>query len=270
MKTMSTDAFDPSMVVAELLDGSGVLRLPQLFTVAQVKAARDIILGETSDRKFTGSHFNRDDVDAMLQRRVWNLLAKGEVFLDMVQHPMMIASMQAFLGSDFIMGSICASRTMPGFRGQEPHIDYPYWDFYRTDSFPIRINASFPLNAQATIVIDPFTAESGATAFRPGSQKALHYPGAADDFFQDYEQMVGDPGDVILFFGAAWHCAMPNNSEQGRIGILIEYLPKFVKPVEDMLCGLDQQFLDATSPLLRQLLGFAYPWPSTPPHPPLE
>ena len=63
---------------------------------------------------------------------------------------------------------------------------------------------------------------------------------------------------------------MPNNSEQGRIGILIEYLPKFVKPVEDMLGGLDQQFLDAASPLLRQLLGFAYPWPSTPPHPPLE
>ena len=184
MKTMSTDAFDPSTVVAELLDGSGALRLPQLFTEAQVKAARDII--------------------------------------------------------------------------------------HRTDSFPTRINASFPLNAQATIVIDPFTRESGATAFRPGSQKALHYPGAADDFFQDYEQMVGDPGDVILFFGAAWHCAMPNNSEQGRIGILIEYLPKFVKPVEDMLGGLDQQFLDAASPLLRQLLGFAYPWPSTPSHPPLE
>ena len=136
MKTMWTDAFDPSRVVAELLDGSGALRVPQLFTEAQVKAARDIILGETSDRKFTGSHFNRDDADAMLQRRVWNLLAKGEVFLDMVQHPMMVASMQAFLGSDFIMGSICASRTMPGFRGQEPHIDYPYWDFYRTDSFP--------------------------------------------------------------------------------------------------------------------------------------
>lgn len=270
MKTITAGDFDPSVVVAELLDGGGAVRLPGLFAAGQVKAARDIILRETGDHKFTGSHFNKDDDDARLQRRVWNLIGRDQVFADMVQHPSIVSSMQAFLGSDFVMGSICASRTMPGFRGQEPHIDYPYWDYYRDQSFPVRINASFPLNAQATIVIDPFTAQAGATAFRPGSQKALHYPGAADDFFDDYEQMIGDPGDVILFFGAAWHCAMPNNSDDGRIGILIEFLPKFVKPVEDLLSALDQRFLDRASPLLRQLLGLAYPWPSSPPHPPLQ
>ena len=63
--------------------------------------------------------------------------------------------MQAMLGTDFIVGSYCASRTMPGFAGQEPHIDYPYWDYHRPHSFPARINSSFPLNAQGTIVIDP-------------------------------------------------------------------------------------------------------------------
>ena len=183
--------------MAELLDGSGAVRLPRLFSEAQVEAARDVILRETADHTLTGSHFNKDDEDAKLQRRVWNLLAKGEVFVDMVLHPSIVAVIQAFLGSDFVMGSICASRTMPGFRGQEPHIDSPYWDYYRNQSFPVRINALFPLNAQATIVIDPFTAQSGATAFRPGSQKALHYPGTADGFFEDYEQMIGDPGGLI-------------------------------------------------------------------------
>ena len=270
MRSISANEFDATRVVTELLDGSGAVRLTQLFTPEQVDAARQVIMDETSDHKFTGSHFNKDDEDAKLQRRVWNLLTKGEVFVEMVQHPAIFESMQAFLGSDFVMGSICASRTMPGFRGQDPHIDYPYWDFYRTKSFPTRINASFPLNAQATIIIDPFTEASGATAFRPGSQKALHYPGAADGFFDDYELMTGEPGDVVLFFGATWHCAMPNKSDEGRIGILIEFLPKFVKPVEDMLGGLDQMFLDKASPRLRQLLGFDYPWPSSPPHPPLE
>ena len=270
MKTIPADDFDPATIVNELLDGSGAVRLPALYTDTQIRTARSIIERETADHTLTGSHFNQDHEDAKLQRRVWNLLTKGDIFTEMVQHPSIVAAMRAFLGADFIMGSICASRTMSGFRGQAPHIDYPYWDLYRTSSFPTRINASYPLNAQATIVIDPFTAESGATAFRPGSQRALHYPDEADRFYDEYELMCGDPGDVILFFGAVWHCAMPNRTERGRTGILIEFLPKFVKPIEDLLTGLDQAFLDNASPILRQLLGFAYPWPSTPPHPPLE
>ena len=270
MKSMPADQFDPAEVVTELLDGAGAIRLPGLLSEAQVDAARQVILRETGDHKFTGSHFNKDNDDAKLQRRVWNLLAEGEVFVEIVEHPLIFASMQAFLGSDFIMGSICASRTMPGFGGQDPHIDYPYWDYYRRKSFPSRTNSSFPLNAQVTVVIDPFTAESGATAFCPGSQKSLHYPGRDDGFFEHHELMTGEPGDAILFFGATWHCAMPNRSDQGRIGILIEFLPKFVTPIEDLLAGLDEAFLERASPRLRQLLGFSYPWPSTPPHPPLE
>jgi ectoine hydroxylase-related dioxygenase (phytanoyl-CoA dioxygenase family) len=158
---------------------------------------------------------------------------------------------------------------MPGYAGQEPHIDYPYWDYHRPRSFPVRINSSFPLNAQGTIVIDPFTVESGATAYRPASARALKYPTSEDRFFDDYEQMLGDPGDLILFYGLTWHCAMPNRSDAGRIGLLIEFLPKFVKPVEDMLTGLGDEFLERASPIVRQMLGLDYPWPSTPPHDPI-
>lgn len=66
---------------------------------------------------------------------------------------------------------------------------------------------------------------------------------------------------MVIFFGATWHCAMPNQSQADRTGILIEYLPKFVKPVEDLLSGLDQEFLDNADPMIRQLLGLNYPYP---------
>ncbi len=269
MKTFDPHGFDPNEVVAELLDGDGAVRFRGLFSSEQIAEARAIIMEETSDHALTGSHFNKDNDDAKLQRRVWNLLSKGPIFASMLEHPAIFSSMQAFLGSDFIMGSMCASRTMPGFKGQEPHLDYPYWDYYRSQSFPSRINASFALNAQATIIIDPFTEQTGATAYRPGTQRMLHYPRGGDGFFADYEFMLGEPGDAVLFFGAVWHCAMPNTSDQGRAGILIEFLPKFVTPIEDMLSGLDQHFIDSASPKIRQLLGFSYPWPSVPPHPPI-
>jgi len=159
---------------------------------------------------------------------------------------------------------------MPGFEGQEPHIDYPYWDFYRNESFPARTNSSFPLNAQAVILIDPFTEENGATALLPGSQKEMRYPTKQDDFFENCVRLTGEPGDVVLFFGAAAHCAMPNKSDAGRIGLLVEFLPKFVTPIEDMLVDLDPSFREGASTVMQQLLGFKYPWPSSPPNHPMK
>jgi len=268
MKTIDIAEFDPETVVTELLDGGGAVRFPGLYPPEQVAEAREIINALTTEEAITGSHFNQDDEDALLQRRVWNLFRRGAVFRDMIQHPVIVDSMRAFLGTDFIIGSYCASRTMPGFKGQEPHIDYPYWDYHRRQSFPARINSSFPLNAQGTIVLDPFTVESGATAYKPGSARHLHYPTADDNFFDDYEQMLGEPGDLLLFYGLTWHCAMPNRSDHGRIGLLIEFLPKFVTPIEDLLSDLPESIVADAGPVLRQMLGFDYPWPSQPPHEP--
>jgi ectoine hydroxylase-related dioxygenase (phytanoyl-CoA dioxygenase family) len=268
MRTISSEDFSPDAVVDELLDGGGTVRIPGVYSAHQVTRARTIIEAATADDALTGSHFNHDEAGARLQRRVWNLFAADPVFCEMIEHPLVVESMRAFLGSDFVVGSYCASRTMPGYGGQEPHIDYPYWDYHRAHSFPARINSSYPLNAQGTIVIDPFTVESGATAYRPGTARELRYPTSDDRFFDNYEQMLGEPGDLILFFGLTWHCAMPNRGDGGRIGLLIEFLPKFVKPVEDMLTALDDEFLASASPTIRQMLGLNYPWPSTPPHDP--
>ena len=81
------------------------------------------------------------------------------------------------------MGCMRASRITPEQGRQERHIDYPYWDFYRTETFPTRTNSSFPLNAQAIILINEFTKENGATAQAPGLQRDLSYPNKNDDFF---------------------------------------------------------------------------------------
>ena len=73
--------------------------------------------------------------------------------------------------------------------------------------------------------------------------------------------MTGAPGDTVLFFGAAWHCAMPNASDHDRNAVLINYIPKWVKPLEDMPGALPASFIDGASPAIRQLLGLNYPYP---------
>ena len=264
MKTFTPDTIDPDTIVQELLHGAGAVRLRGLFTPDQIAEARAIMMAHSEQAAEKVTHFQgkaAEDGALNLQRRIWNLLAKGEVFSQMAAHPVLMQILRKFLGTEFIMGSIAGNRILPGGPGQEPHVDYPYWDYHTPQTHPVGLNGSFPMNAQVSVILDPFTEASGATAFVPGSQTELHYPTEADNFYDRCERMLGEPGDVALFYGLTWHCAMPNNADHDRNAVLIQYLPKWVKPMEDMPAALPQDFIDSASPDLRQLLGLNYPYP---------
>jgi ectoine hydroxylase-related dioxygenase (phytanoyl-CoA dioxygenase family) len=251
------------VLLDELLTGGGAVAIRRAFPPGDIAEARGLIMhySSTEDDKITHFHGAHED-QVHLQRRVWNLLDKGEVFERMVQHSVVMQIVGAFLGDAFIIGSAAANRLLPGGPGQEPHIDYPYWDLYARGSFPVGINSSFPLNAQATILLDDFTPENGATAYWPGSQKALTYPDDDASFHAYAARQTGNAGDCIVFNGMVWHCAMPNHSDGDRTAVLIEYLAKFVTPLEDQKRGVRQEVVDRASPMLRQLMGFDYPYPT--------
>ncbi len=266
MKSFTAESYDRQTVCDELLNGAGAVKFTGLFSDAEIAEARDIIMRESDGDGDKVTHFQgqaAEDGRLNLQRRVWNLLAKGDIFSHMAAHPVIMDCLSLWLGSEFIMGSIAANRILPGGPGQEPHVDFPYWDFHNPESHPMGLNASFPMNAQVTIVLDPFTETSGATAYMPGTQKELRYPNEAEakEFYETCSRMTGEPGDTVLFFGAAWHCAMPNKSDHDRNAVLINYVPKWVAPLEDMPAALSDDFLDAASPQMRQLLGMNYRYP---------
>ena len=48
---------------------------------------------------------------------------------------------------------------------------------------------------------------------------------------------------------------MPNNSDSERTSILGQYLPKFVKPMENLLESVNPDIQASATPALRQLLG---------------
>ncbi|MCW1950707.1 MAG: phytanoyl-CoA dioxygenase family protein [Octadecabacter sp.] len=265
MKSFTAKTATPDAIVAELLHGAGAVKITGLFSAGQIADARAIIMEHSEQAREKVTHFQgaaEEDGKINLQRRVWNLLAKGDVFSHMATHPVLMDILRKFLGTEVIMGSIAANRILPGGPGQEPHVDYPYWDFHSPDTHPIGLNGSFPMNAQVSVILDPFTEQSGATAYVPGSQKELRYPTEADNFHDHSERMLGEPGDVALFYGVAWHCAMPNNSDHDRSAVLINYLPKWVKPLEDMPAALPASFVENASADMRQLLGLNYPYPS--------
>ena len=88
----------------------------------------------------------------------------------------------------------------------------------------------------------------------------LKYPSKKDDL-DNINQMEAEPGDLVFFNGNCWHGAMPNKSDHQRAVLLIEFLPKYIKPVEDLVSYLNDDFRENCSDKVKQLLGFTYPYP---------
>lgn len=249
--------------VEALLTGKGYFTIPQLFSSDEIKEARELIHFYSNRESNKATHFQgKNEAKIKLQRRVWNLLNKGDIFIKMVQHPTLLQIGSAFLGDEFCLGSIAANRILPGGPGQEAHIDYPYWDMYKTSSFPVNVNPAFPMNLQVTIMLDDFTVENGATVVWPGTQKECRYPTEEDTQAFPSERMLGKAGDVAVFYGLTWHAASDNTTtDADRSAILIQYLPKFIKPLEDQKRGVRQEIQENGSEELKQLLGFNFPYP---------
>ena len=263
MLKFSKSNFEKETSLKELIQGSGVILIEDIFDIEIINKARSIVNEFADNQEQKESHFNAEaEVSGKikLQQRVWNLFGKGLVFGDLISHDLIFDLMSKFLGTEFFCGSYCASRLLPGSLGQEMHIDYPYWDYYKEETFPMGLNSSFPQNCQVTIPLDICSVESGATGYIPGSQKNLHYPNKEDDL-SNLQQMIGKPGDIVFFNGNCWHGAMPNNSKHQRAAILIEFLPKYIKPVEDLVSYLDDDFKKNSSERIKQLLGLKYEYP---------
>lgn len=252
---------DLDRAVHELTEGAGYCLFEDLFSAERIREARDLIvaLSDADPPKLT--HFHGEHADRVdRQRRVWNLLNKGRVFEELVQPEPILALFDRLLGRDFILGSFAANRLLPGAPGQEPHVDYPYWDLHDRGRFPLGINGSFLLNCQVTIMLDDFTRENGATACVPGSQKFARYP-TPEEFAAGAVQVEGRAGTAMVFNGLMWHCGMPNRSGADRSALLGQYLPRFVKPMEDQVRGVRPEVIARASPRLRQLIGVDLTYP---------
>jgi ectoine hydroxylase-related dioxygenase (phytanoyl-CoA dioxygenase family) len=250
---------DPDAIVRELTEGRGYAVIEGLFDRAALGEAKARLIELSAATAPAGG----ESLPAGIMQgrdQVYNLVDKGRVFERMAEAPTIVAVFSRILGTEMTLGSLAARIVRRESEPNPPHLDYPYWDFYEQASFPLRLNGSFFLNCQATIMIDDFTAENGATLVAPGSQRHARFP-TQEAFDPISVPVTGPAGSVMLMTGLLWHGAGVNRTGKPRIGVLGQYLAKFVKPMEDQRRGVRQAVIDRASPTLRALLGVDYPCP---------
>ena len=228
----------------EIINGKGYVVIPNLFSKEEIKEAKDLIdqnmekllKEEGRDSAVQGEYDHKKDGANLVQGKiiVWSLIYKGKIFEKMAQKKRIVDVFKKILGSSVVLGSFAARTVNPGDKPQLPHVDYPYFDMHSMDKYPHNMNFSFLMNCQSTIMIDDFTEDNGATALVPGSQKWGIYPKDTKKYFDECINVTGESGSAFLMTGACWHGSYESKKNSGdRRAILGQYLPGFVKPMED-------------------------------------
>ena len=233
-----------------LLDGAGFVLLKDLIPAAEAATARELGLAasttEPPPTEPLPPHLLRKK--AIGHQMVRGLLARGQVFERLIQHPVVVQLVQSILGDDVTLNSYSVRILHPGAGEMGVHIDYPYWAM--PGALPVRP----PLMVQVIWMLQDFRQDNGATVVAPGTQLLAARPDRAL-FAAKAQSVEGSAGSAIVSHGLLWHDTNPNRTNEPRVALLANYGMKIIRPLDPNLADLPPEVLARATPLLRQLIG---------------
>ena len=226
----------------EIINGKGYILLPDLISPSEANLARNLVL----DLAETARKSDRA-IAAKPTARIYGLIYQGEIFEKLIQHPQVLALIEAILGEDIITGGFSAHVLYPNSPRMGVHVDYPYW----------AMSAPFPkypiLEIQVIWLVEDFTETNGAPLFAAGTQKLGTKPDK-QEFDNTAVKLTGTAGTAIISHGLCWHDTSVNHSDRPRVSLLGNYTPQYIHPLENNLFDYRSDVIKRASPKLKQLL----------------
>ncbi len=208
-----------------------------------------------------------------VNQRVWMLVNKGQVFLDVLSHPLARELVGHLLGEHYLLSSYTANIANPGGVAMKLHTDQ-WWmpaptrrerrplpiGSMRRDRFdedpkePSMVTVTACCNIMW--MLDDFSEENGATRIVPGSHLKGRQPDPERDVDVSTVGAVGPAGSAMVFDGRLWHGTGANTGNSRRMGLLTTFCGPQLRPQENFCVGTRPEVLRAASPDLLELLGF--------------
>jgi ectoine hydroxylase-related dioxygenase (phytanoyl-CoA dioxygenase family) len=249
---VSTTASGPTLttdlaVAKADLDRHGYCLLEAVLDAGRLDAVRsrlaDVAAAEIAD----GTDYVYENG---ANQRVWTLLNKGDVFVELVFEPPVFRLMGDLLGGGFLLSNIDANIAGPGGPPMFLHADQsfvpPPWPAY-------------PLVANAMWMLDDFKPENGATRVVPGSHLLGFQPGFGtppEGFSVDPVPVCAPAGSVMVFDGRLWHQTGANTTDdERRHGILAYYCRPFMRTQESWFLSIKPDVLERF-PQLKSMIGY--------------
>ena len=254
------------------LDSEGYCIIESVLSRAEVAALRSRLEEQAEGERARGVAFH-DGGPSRPNQRVWMLVNKGQVFRDLMLHPIVDALMGHLLGADYLLSSLTANIASPGGEPMVLHTDQGYVGFWTPK----------PVVANIAWMLDDFTAANGGTRLVPRSHLDRNATPRSSSFVPDNLANVPKPedtigaegkaGSILCFDGRVWHGTGANKTDRSRHALLSYHCRPFVRQQENFVLGLLPEIKDRERPALLNRLGFAVwaglgrvesPRPSTP------
>src|SRR5271167_2912202 len=223
-----------------ILDHDGICVIENMLDAQALERVREALkTGIASDEKdkvqLRGFNFDPDEHNV----RVFDLVGKGRVFVELVENPIAIELVRHVIGESFLLSNFSANVTGPGSGAMGMHADQGYlpppWPPY-----PFALNVAWAL--------DDFTEANGATRFVPGSHKQDHGPDMADA--AKTVPIECRAGSIFIMYGRVWHQTGVNRTaNETRAGLFAYYVRPFIRPQWNWNMTITAEHLARISPL---------------------
>ena len=203
------------------------------------------------------------------------LINKGEVFQDVLYHPIVDQVLEHVLGPDYLLSESSAHLTRPGNPAMALHTDQ-WWmpppvmpDAPRVAAGRITRQSAVqgplrradhpiaaPMVVQTMLMVNDFTESNGATRLVPGSHMTGVQPDQSVPHVVPSIAAEGPAGTIAMWEGRTWHSAGPNTSNEIRYGMPTLYAAPQMRTLMNFTLGTRPEVLAKASPEMRRLLGF--------------
>ncbi|MBN8664017.1 MAG: phytanoyl-CoA dioxygenase family protein [Chitinophagales bacterium] len=169
----------------------------------------------------------------------------GGSFIELFDNELLNTCFNAVLGDGCTVYAYTSSSMPPNKTNYSNriHVDCP------------RIIPGYITNVGATILLDDFTEENGATWFLPFSQTREAQP-SREEFEGNAKRLIAKAGTVWFFNARIWHAGGSNHTDQWRHAMTINMCRPYMKQRIDIPRAMAHMDLSGVSQTALQKLGF--------------
>lgn len=204
----------------------GLCIIPDVLSGDVLKRSRDALYRAADADRSRGQEqkFSLDYAHDDTNQRVWNVLSRDPLFVDMAEHPIALHYVRRVIGWPALLGNISANITGPGGGEMVLHAD---------QIFVPEPWAAEPQGMNVAWCLDDFTEANGATRFVPGSHRLNRAPRAGDAGCATVP-MEAPAGSIVVFESRVWHKTGFNRTEaERRAGVFAWYTKPIYRQQEN-------------------------------------
>jgi ectoine hydroxylase-related dioxygenase (phytanoyl-CoA dioxygenase family) len=168
-----------------------------------------------------------------------------KIFVELFDNSKLTAVFNAILGEGCIVYAYTSSSMPPNKTNysRRIHVDSP------------RLIPNYITNLGATILLDDFTEENGATYFLPYSQNYEKQP-SEEEFYGKCKRLIAKAGTVWFFNARVWHAGGDNLTQNWRHALTVNMVRPWMKQRIDIPRAMQHLDLSYMSINAQQKLGF--------------